>query len=92
MNEPSKNIKIRITKSEFDLISGILDADKILFTPSEINDSEYILSFKDFDQAMDFDELIKDKLVYQGFDREYNPNKFGLMCENVIDKMYEILK
>ena len=92
MKDIERHIKIRITKSEFDLISGILDENKSLFIPNRINDSEYILSFVDFEQAMEFDELIKDKLVYQGFDREYNPNKFGLMCENVIDKMYEILK
>lgn len=92
MKDIERHIKIRITKSEFDLISGILDENKSLFTPNQINNSEYILSFVDFEQAMEFDELIKDKLVCQGFDREYNPNKFGLMCENVIDKMYEILK
>ena len=92
MKDIERHIKIRITKSEFELISGILDDNKSLFTPNQINDSEYVLSFLDYDQALEFDELIKDKLVYQGFDREYNPNKFGIMCENVIDKMYEILK
>lgn len=83
---------IKITRSEFDLISEILDKSKNLFNPKQINKSEYILSFIDIEQAMEFDELIKEKLVYQGFDREYNPNKFGIMCENVIDKMYKILK
>ena len=92
MKDIERQIEIRITKFEFDLIREILDENKSLFTPNKVNYSEYVLSFIDNEQAMEFDELIKDKLVCQGFDRDYNLNKFGLMCENVIDKMYEILK
>ena len=61
MKDIERHIKIRITKSEFELISGILDENKSLFTPKQINDSEYILSFVGYDQAIEFDELIKDK-------------------------------
>lgn len=85
-------MKIRITKSEFDLICEIIDVKNPLFVSDEINKSEIILLFENIEKAIEFDELIKDKLVYQGFDINYEPNNFGLMCENVIDKMYEILE
>lgn len=85
-------MEIRITKSEFDLISEIIDAENPLFFSKEINKSEIILSFENIEKAFEFDELIKDKLIYQGFDINYKPNNFGLMCENVIDKMHVILE
>jgi len=85
-------MKIRITKPEFDLISQLLNEEIEFFTASQINDSEMVLSFKNVEKATEFDAIIKEKLVYQGFDIDYNPNQFGLMCENVIDKMYTLLK
>ena len=85
-------MKIRITKSEFDLICEIIDDKKPLFVSKLINKSELILTFENIEKAIEFDELIKEKLVYQGFDINYKPNKFGQMCENVIDKMHSILK
>jgi|TARA_B110001469_G_scaffold88648_1_gene84115 hypothetical protein len=85
-------MKIRITKSEFDLICEIIDIKNPLFVSKEINKSEVILSFENIEKAIEFDELIKDKLIYQGFDINYKPNNFGQMCENVIDKMYVILE
>ena len=85
-------MKIRVTKSEFDLIREIIDAKNPLFTSNQINKSENIISFENIEKAIEFDELIKDKLIYQGFDINYKPNNFGLMCENVIDKMYVILE
>jgi len=85
-------MKIRITKSEFDLICEIINAKNPLFASNQINQSETILSFQNIEKAIEFDELIKDKLIYQGFDINYKPNNFGLMCENVIDKMYVILE
>ncbi len=85
-------MKIRITKSEFDLICEIIDVENPLFVSKQINKSETILSFENIEKAIEFDELIKDKLIYQGFDINYKPNDFGLMCENVIDKMYVILE
>ena len=84
-------MKIRITKSEFDLIEDLLGNKQFYFIAKSINSSEMILVFHDTDKSLKFDELIKDKLVYQGFDIDYNLNPFGQMCENVIDKMYEIL-
>ena len=88
----SRELLIKIKKSEFDLICGISMEKKSLFTSEQINDCEYTLSFIELEYAIEFDELIKDKLVYEGFDKEYNPNKLGLMCENIIDKMFEVLK
>jgi len=85
-------MKIRISKSEFDLICRIIDAKNQLFSSNQINKSETILSFESIEKAIEFDQLIKDKLIYQGFDKNYKPNNFGLMCENVIDKMYAILE
>jgi hypothetical protein len=85
-------MKIRVTKSDFDLICQIVDNNQSYFTSEEINAIEIVLSFHDLDKAYEFDDLIKDKLVYQGFDINYNPNQFGRMCENLIDKMYDILK
>ena len=87
-----QEISIRISKSEFDLISKIKDIDKNIFNSKQINVNEYKLSFADIEKAIEFDELIKDKLIYQGFDHNYNINEFGKMCENVIDKMHEILR
>ena len=40
---------------------------------------------------MKFDEYIKDRLVYQGYNRESNPNKYGLIYEYIIDKMKKII-
>ncbi|WP_298239498.1 hypothetical protein [uncultured Algibacter sp.] len=85
-------MKIRITKSEFDLICEIIDVKNPLFASNQINKSETIISFENIEKAIEFDELIKDKLIYQGFDINYKPNNFGLMCENVIDKMFVILE
>lgn len=80
-------MKIRVTKLEFDLIFKIIDAKNPLFVSNKISKSEIVLSFENIEKAIEFDELIKDKLVYQGFDINYEPNNFGIMCENVIDKM-----
>ncbi|WP_233862646.1 hypothetical protein [Tenacibaculum piscium] len=84
-------MKIRITKSEFDLISEIIDVKNPLFISKEINKSEIILEFENIEKAIEFDELVKEKLIYKGFDINYKPNNFGLMCENIIDKMYKVL-
>lgn len=57
-----------------------------------MNDSEMVLSFKNTEKASEFDVIVKEELVYQGFDIDYNPNQFGLLCENAIDKLYTIFK
>ena len=92
MSDTAKHITIRITKSEFDLINEIIDYDSDLFIPKQINDSEYILNFEHMDTILQLDELIKDKLIYQVFDKDYITNRFGQICENFIDKFYEIIK
>lgn len=92
MQEVEKSLKIKVTKLELDLIKGVFAQIKNYFNVQQINNSTYYLIFVNLKKAEEFDELIKDKLVYQGFDKDYNPSKFGLMCENVIDKMHTILE
>ncbi len=84
-------MKIRITKSEFEFIEDLLDNKHFYFIAKSINSLEMNLVFHNTDKALDFDELIKDKLVYQGFDINYNTNPFGQMCEIIIDKLHEVL-
>ncbi|MFK5879127.1 MAG: hypothetical protein QM478_06475 [Flavobacteriaceae bacterium] len=52
---------------------------------------KHILIFDTIDKVIEFDELIKTKLIDIGFDSNYNPNQFGNMCENMIDKLYLII-
>ena len=42
--------------------------------------------------TIELDELIKEKLIYKGFDIDYNLNNFGRICEDLIDNFYQILK
>jgi len=83
---------ITVNKVEFDLIDEITNSQTDLFNYQKINDNKYIITFFDIDKALELDELIKDKLVFQGFDINYKPNKFGLICEDLVDKMYELIK
>jgi hypothetical protein len=89
----SKNaiLKIRITKFEFKVIEEVSTSNPGLYEFEKINEHEYIIKFANIENAEELDELVKDQLVYKGFDINYNPNSFGLACENLIDKMYEIL-
>jgi hypothetical protein len=57
-----------------------------------VSETEYKLTFENLEKALEFDEFIKDRYVYLGFDKDYNPNRFGRMCEYIIDKMYESLE
>ena len=82
---------VRIDKSELDLISEVVDKYDNLFLIKQINDLKYILIFDTNDKVIDFDELIKNKLIYKGFDSNYSPNQFGNMCENMIDKLHFII-
>ena len=79
---------VRIDKSELDLISEVVDKYDNLFLIKQINDLKYILIFDTNDKVIEFDELIKNKLIYKGFDSNYSPNQFGNMCENMIDKLH----
>ena len=89
----SKNaiLKIRVTKFEFKVIEEVSTSNPGLYEFEKINEHEYIIKFVNIENAEELDELVKDQLVYKGFDINYNPNSFGLACENLIDKMYEIL-
>ena len=82
---------VRIDKSELDLISEVVDKYDNLFLIKQINDLKYILIFDTNDKVIEFDELIKNKLIYKGFDSNYSPNQFGNMCENMIDKLHFII-
>lgn len=84
-------LKIRVTKFEFKVIEEVSISNPGLYEFEIINEHEYIIKFANIENAEELDELIKDQLVYKGFDINYNPNSFGLACENLIDKMYEIL-
>ena len=86
------NHKIKITKFELKVITEITQSSVGLYKTEDINDSTFYIVFDDLEQAEKLDELIKDQLIYKGFDIHYNPNSFGLACENLIDKFYEILK
>ena len=89
----SKNtiLKIRVTKFEFRVIEEVSTSNQGLYEFEKINENEYIIKFKNIENAEELDELIKDQLVYKGFDINYNPNSFGLACENLMDKMFDIL-
>ncbi|RKD87787.1 hypothetical protein [Mangrovibacterium diazotrophicum] len=91
MNEESQ-YKICVTKSEFETLIKITESKSDFYKSEQINGTEYILTFDTIEKVDELDELVKEQLVFQGFDRNYNPNWFGTNCENLIDKFYEILK
>ena len=92
MNDTTKHIELRINKSELDVIIEITVSKTDLYDFKQIKGKEYKLIFENIDNAIELDKLIKDKLIYKGFDIDYNPTQFGRICENLIDKFYEILK
>lgn len=92
MSKFKEFIKVRVTNSDFSLILKIIDEKNDLFQNEKINKLEHILLFTNLDQLYKFDELIKEKLIYQGFDNYYNANRFGVMCESMIDKLYNIIE
>lgn len=92
MNHSAKHTNLRINKSEFGVINDIIESKTDYFDLEIINDYTYLLSFENIDKAIELDELIKEKLIYKGFDIDYNPSDFGRICEDLIDKFYQILK
>lgn len=86
MNHSAKHTNLRINKSEFDVINDIIESKTDYFDLEIINDNTYLLSFENIDKAIELDELIKEKLIYKGFDIDYNPSDFGRICEDLIDK------
>lgn len=87
-----KNFRIRVTNTEFEVIKEVSSSITDLYVSEKFNEFEYILYFSDIDKVDELDELIKEQLVYKGFDINYNPNMFGMNCEKLIDKFYKILK
>jgi hypothetical protein len=83
---------IRILKNDFDILEKNIEFNKDLFLNEPINDNECKLIFISIEKALEFDEMVKDKLIYKGFDKDYNPTRFGGVCENIIYKMNVILK
>lgn len=37
------------------------------------------------DEIIELDDLISDRLMFSGFDEDYNLTKEGLICESIID-------
>jgi hypothetical protein len=92
MSDTAKHTKLRINKPELDVINEIIESKTDYFALEIINEKTYILTFDNIDKAIELDELIKEKLIYKGFDIDYNPTKFGQICEDLIDKFYQIIK
>ncbi|HET8686937.1 MAG TPA: hypothetical protein VFM18_09770, partial [Methanosarcina sp.] len=68
MKDTSNHITVRISNAEFNVIKEITINSNICFGSNQINDSEWLLSFESIDKASELDELIKEKLVSQGFE------------------------
>jgi len=37
------------------------------------------------DEILELEDLIAERLMYSGFDDEYNPNDEGRLCESILD-------
>ena len=92
MNDTANKLKLRLNESELEVIKDVTDNSSTFYSSQKINDKEYILSFSNIDMIIAVDEMIKDKLIYKGFDINYNLTKFGEICENLIDKFYPLIK
>lgn len=92
MDTASKEVKLRVSEAEFNAIIEILDNSDEYFRVEEINNCDYLILFKSLNDAIKVDEIIKDSLVYRGFDLHYKPNTFGTICENLIDKLHALIK
>ncbi len=87
-----ENYKIKVTLSEYAVVKEVCSGRTDFFKSENINESEYVLTFRNIGKFEELDEMIKDKLIYKGFDFNYEPNFFGRNCENLVDKFYKILK
>lgn len=86
------NNAIRILIEDFEILDKNIELAKDLFLFETINNTECKLIFNNTDKGLEFDELIKDNLIYQGFDKDDNPTRLGQVCEDIIDKMHKILE
>ena len=37
------------------------------------------------DEILELEDLIADRLMHSGFDKNYNPNEEGKICESILD-------
>lgn len=82
-------LKLRLTKTEYDLVKNLSDGiDFDSFKIDIPNDEEVILELKDDDDLVtSLIEKIEHVLQIEGFDADYQPTKKGLLCESIIDKL-----
>ena len=92
MDNQVNKTTLRVREPEFNAITEIIVSRTDIFDFELINSKTYLLTFKSIEKAEELDEMIKDQLVYRGFDKDYEPNEFGRICEDLIDKFYAILK
>lgn len=47
----------------------------------------YPITQKDYsdEELIELEDIIADKLSFNGFDDEYTPNNMGLICESILD-------
>lgn len=85
---------LRLNKGEIEVINEIIEESNLAsFVQFQfINEREQKIIIESLEIAEKIDSIVKDKLVYKGFDKDYKPTDFGLSCENLIDKFYKILK
>jgi hypothetical protein len=80
---------IRLSADEFSFFKEAVAKDKTLagaFTLQQSQDDGSIqVPPKNVEQIRDF---LTFQLAASGFDRDYAPNKKGLMIENLIDKLF----
>ena len=65
------NYRIRVNKFELETLVKITESKSELYKSDQINNSEYILTFDTIEKVDELDELVKEQLVFQGFDRNY---------------------
>lgn len=92
MNNQANKTTLRVRESEFSTITEIIGSRTDIFEFELINGKTYLLIFNSIEKAEELDEMKKVQLVYRGFDIDYEPNEFGRICEDLIDKFYTILK
>lgn len=52
--------------------------------------NKVLLTIADDDSAELLSDGIKDYLLFHGFNRDYDVNRIGVICENLIDKFHKI--
>ena len=65
-----------------------------IFTNKQISFMKNIGINYDFNHISDdelicLEDIIGDYLICKGFDKDYNVNEIGIMCESILDKLSE---